>query len=92
MDEFDEMDKYIDLTDEDGNVSRYEFLDLIEYEGKEYAVLLPDDEETETVMILECIVKEDETEEYESVMDESVINAVFDLFKKGNSERFNFND
>ena len=92
MDEFDEMDKYVDLTDENGNESRYEFLDLIEYEGKDYAVLLPDDESAEVVMLLECIVGEDGAEEYQSVTDAAVNDAVFELFKKANQDKFNFTD
>lgn len=39
MDEYD--DNIVVLNDSDGNEVRFEFLDLIEYDGDEYVVLLP---------------------------------------------------
>ena len=30
-----------EFQDEDGNIFKFEFLDTIEFEGKDYAVLLP---------------------------------------------------
>ena len=33
------------LTDENGNDVNFEYLDCIEYEGVEYLVLMPEDEE-----------------------------------------------
>lgn len=41
MEEFDNM---IILNDESENEVDFEFLDLIEYQGEEYVVLLPADE------------------------------------------------
>ena len=36
----------LSLTDENGNETKFEYLDCIEYAGKEYLILLPlDDEE-----------------------------------------------
>ena len=92
MEEVDEMDRYVELTDENGKVNRYEFLDLIEYKGKEYAFLLPDDEDAEVVMILECINGEGKEEEYKSVTDQAVMDAVFEIFKETNGDQFNFYD
>ena len=46
--EGEELDNILVLNDEEGNEVEFEFLDLIEYEGEEYVVLLPvDEEETE---------------------------------------------
>ena len=39
----------ITLTDENGEDMDFEFLDLVEYEGKRYAVLLPPVEDVEGV-------------------------------------------
>ena len=41
VNEGEELDNIIVLNDEDGNEVEFEFLDLIEYEGEEYVVLLP---------------------------------------------------
>ena len=45
--EGEELDNIIVLNDENGDEIEFEFLDLIEYEGEEYVVLLPHDEEEE---------------------------------------------
>ena len=36
-----ELDNIIILNDENGNEVKFEFLDLMEYEGEEYIILLP---------------------------------------------------
>ena len=45
LNEEQELDNILVLNDEEGNEVEFEFLDLIEYEGEEYVVLLPHDEE-----------------------------------------------
>ena len=80
--EGEELDNILVLNDEEGNEVEFEFLDLIEYEGEEYVVLLPvDEEETEEpgeVVILKLEDTESEEEEsYVSVEDENVLNKVF---------------
>ena len=42
--ENEELDNIIILNDEEGNEVEFEFLDLIEFEGEEYVVLLPVEE------------------------------------------------
>ena len=44
--EGEELDNIIVLNDENGDEIEFEFLDLIEYDGEEYVVLLPNDEES----------------------------------------------
>ena len=53
-----ELDNVITLKDEEGNDVNFEFLDLIEYEGEEYVILLPmqeveEDAEPDEVVILQ---------------------------------------
>ena len=76
----------IELTDEDGVTSQFEYLTTIDHEGELYVVLmLLDDEETDDeegeVLILK-IEKDPETQEdiYVSVDDDEVSQAVFDKF------------
>ena len=45
--EGEELDNILTLNDEDGNEVEFEFLDLIEYEGEEYVILLPVEDEEE---------------------------------------------
>ena len=89
-----ELNDVIVLNDEDGNDVEFEFLDLIEYEGEEYVVLLPLDEDADEVVILKVIPGEDEddAQEYESVEDTDVLNAVFEIFKEKFKDEFNFAD
>lgn len=70
------------LTDENGNDVDFEYLDCMEYQGKEYLVLMPADEEATEVVILEVEPVDEETENYLSVEDEDVLNAVYGLFKE----------
>ena len=76
----------IELTDDDGVTTQFEYLTTIEHEGELYVVLMvlddeeQDDEEGE-VLILK-IEKDPETGEdiYVSVDDDDVSQAVFDKF------------
>ncbi|MDP4133958.1 MAG: DUF1292 domain-containing protein [Bacillota bacterium] len=82
------------LVDEDDNEVQCEWLDSIEYEGSNYAVVLPVDSEDGTVMIMEMVPDEDSDEEeawlFNGIEDEAVLEAVFELFKGNNSDEFDF--
>lgn len=90
-----ELDNIIILNDEEGNEAEFEFLDLIEYEGEEYVVLLPveeaDDAGEVVILKLEDTESEDE-ESYVSVDDEDTLNKVFEIFKEKFKDDFNFVD
>ena len=91
-----ELDNIIVLNDEEGNEVQFEFLDLIEYDGEEYVVLLPmeeNEEESGEVVILKVEDTEsDEEESYVSVDDEETLNKVFEMFKEKFKDEFNFID
>lgn len=90
-----ELDNIIVLNDEEGNETEFEFLDLIEFEGEEYVVLLPVEEadEADEVVILKLEDTESEDEEsYVSVDDEEILNKVFEIFKEKFKDDFNFVD
>ena len=88
-----EMDT-ISLTDDEGNETEFVFLDSVEYDGREFAVLVPlteDDEAAEDeVVILEVIPREnsDEIEAYRDVESEEVLQAVFRVFEANNPDLF----
>lgn len=92
----DELDNIIILNGEDGRESRFEFLDLIEYDSQEFVVLLPADEDPDEageVVILKIEPTEDlKDESYVGVEDEETLNAVFSLFKEKFKDEFNFVD
>ena len=80
------------LTDENGADTTFEYLDVIEYEGKEYLILLPADDESGEIVILEIEPVDEENENYLSVNDEVLLNAVYDLFKEKYKDILTFED
>ena len=80
------------LTDENGNDVDFEYMDCIEYEGKEYLVLMPAEEDSDELVILEVEPVDEETENYLSVDDEAVLNAVFGIFKEKYQDILNFGE
>lgn len=88
----DELDNVILMVDEDGNEVECEYIDVIEYQGKEYVVLLPiDDEEEEgEVAILEIEPISDEEEAYNTITDQATLKAVYEIFKERFKDEFNF--
>ena len=93
-----EESNIVTLKDELGNDVDFEFLDLIEYEGENYVILLPaeetEDEESDEVVILkedkEAENTDDGEESYISVDDEDTLNKVFGIFKEKFKDEFNF--
>ena len=80
------------LTDENGVDTTFEYLDCIEYEGKEYLVLMPMEDESEEIVILEVEPVDEELENYLAVEDEATLNAVFAIFKEKFQDVFTFED
>ena len=80
------------LTDENGEDADFEYIDSIEYEGKEYLVLIPVEDESGEIVILEIEPVDEETENYLSVDDEDVLNAVFGIFKEKYKDVLNFGE
>lgn len=83
-----EEDNIVELTDEDGCVVRFEYITTVDYEGDNYVVLMPldeehpeDEQEEETeVVILKIEQDENGEDTYVTVDDEDVNQAVFERF------------
>ncbi len=69
------------LVDDKGEEIVFEYLDCIEYQGKEYLVLTPMEEEGQ-IVILEVEPVDEENENYNAVEDEAVLEAVYEIFKE----------
>ena len=80
------------LTDENGNDIEFEYLDCLEYQGKEYLVLMPFDEPETEIVIMEIEPVDEENENYLAVEDEKVLNAVYDIFKEKYKDILTFED
>ena len=87
-----EEESILTLTDENGNEVEFEYLDCIEYEGKEYLVLMSPEEESEEVVILEVEPVDEENENYLAVEDEAVLVAVYEIFKERYKDVLTFED
>ena len=88
-----ELEEFIVLEDEDGNEVEFTLGDKVVYEGKEYVVLLPLEEDDNGIVILEYQEGGDEEGDlYLDVEDEDILNAVFDMFKEKYADEFDFVD
>ena len=84
-----DVNQVITLVDDNGNEIDFFFLDVIEYDGKEYAALIPVDEseDGDEGTILEAKRNADgEFDDMIGISDEAVLNAVFELFIKNYNE------
>ena len=87
-----EESEILTLTDENGQDVDFEYLDCMEYQGKEYLVLMPADEAETQLVILEVEPVDDENENYLAVEDEAVLAAVYGMFKEKYKDVLTFED
>lgn len=87
-----EEESILTLTDEDGQEVRFEYLDSVEYGGKEYLVLTPAEEAETEIVILEVEPVDGETENYLSVSDEATLDGVYGIFKERYKDILTFED
>jgi uncharacterized protein YrzB (UPF0473 family) len=87
-----EESSVLTLTDENGEDMDFEYLDCIEYEGKEYLVLIPAEEDSNEIVILEVEPVDEENENYLAVEDETVLSAVYEIFKDRFKDVLTFED
>ena len=87
-----EESSILTLTDENGVETEFEYLDCIEYNGKEYLVLIGAEEDADELVILEVEPVDEENENYLAVEDETVLDAVYEIFKERYKDVLNFED
>ena len=87
-----EEESILTLTDEHGEDMEFEYLDCIEYQGKEYLILMPVDEESNEIVILEIQPVDEENENYLAVEDEAILDAVYGIFKERYKDVLTFAD
>ena len=82
-----ETEGILTFVDEEGNDVRFEILDVVSMDEKEYLVVLPLDEEQDeeegNVLILE-IKQEDGEEVYDTVTDDEEAEKIFVKFQEQN--------
>ena len=80
------------LTDENGVETEFEYLDVIEYEGEEYLILLPTEEDNDEIVILLIEPVDEENENYLAVENEETLAAVYEIFKDRYKDVLTFAD
>lgn len=80
----------VTLVDDQGNEVEFELLDVTEYEGEEYVVLIENNEQAQDVVILKIESVDDETENYVGIDDEELLSNVFETFKEKYKDDFDF--
>lgn len=73
----------VELSDEEGNITKCEVYDIVDFEGKTYAMLMPVEEESEEepeLIVLEYIEEGDECS-FVSIEDEDEFNKVCDYIE-----------
>ena len=70
MADIEDKDNLVETVDEDGNVITFRLFDIIEFENKEYALLLPadsDDDDEDSEIVIMKLIKEDEEYSFETI-------------------------
>ncbi len=80
--EQEEQDEVIELVDENGKVINFKLLDVTEYKGEKYTLLLPaepNDEVAEDEVLIFRLNEQEET--LEVVEDEALLEEVFEFYQ-----------
>ena len=87
-----EESNLLTLTDENGVETTFEYLDCIEYQGKEYLVMIPAEDDADEIVILEIEPVDEENENYLAVESEEILSAVYAIFKERYKDVLDFAD
>lgn len=92
-DEFNEEEAIIvELTDEEGNTTEFEYLDTIGYDGDEYVVLIENVEDADGVIVLKIESVDDENESYVGIDDDELVQKIYEIFKEAHADEYDFTD
>ena len=83
-----EKDEFMLLSDDGGNTFAAEFLELIPFSGKEYAVML---EKGADEVLIFSYREEGKNEFFDGDISDEEMNAVFEIFASSNDE-FDFSE
>lgn len=85
-------DDLIVLEDENGECIRFQFLEMVRTDGKPYAVLMPleDSDDEGGVVIVEIVDLGKDSEHYDAVTDEVLLDRIFEQFREENKDKYDF--
>jgi uncharacterized protein YrzB (UPF0473 family) len=85
-----EEDEIIELVDDDGKVINFKLLDVTEYKGEKYTLLLaaePNEEIAEDEVVIFRLNEKEET--LDPIEDENLLQEIFDFYQAETDEEFN---
>jgi hypothetical protein len=85
-------DEIIELIDDYGKVIKFKLLDVTEYKGQKYTLLLaaePNDEIAEDEVVIFRLNEKDET--LDPIEDENLLQEIFDFYQAETSDDEEFN-
>lgn len=81
-----EEEQIIETVDENGNVVKFELFDIVEVDEKEYALLLPTDEDDADEVVLMRISKDGEEYLFETIDDDEEFEKVAEYVENMDDE------
>ena len=82
--------QYVEVLWEDGSVIKCEIYDVIDFENKTYALLIPmgeDDEDTE-VIVMEYVEDDEDNAHFQTIDDEDEFNRVCEYVQSFEDEEY----
>ena len=82
-----EGEELIELIDDEGNIINFRLLDVTEYKGQKYTLLLaaePNEEIAEDEVVIFCYNEAEET--LEPIEDEALLEEVFEFYQSETEE------
>lgn len=79
-------DQIIETVDENGNVVKFELFDIVEVDEKEYALLLPVEEEESDEVVLMKLTKDGEEYLFETIDDDEEFERVAEYVENMDDE------
>lgn len=79
-------DQIIETIDENGNLIKFELFDIVEVEEKEYALLLPIEEEDSDEVVLMRLKKDGEEYLFETIDDDEEFDKVAEYVESMDEE------
>lgn len=79
-------DQIIETVDENGNVVKFELFDIVEVDEKEYALLLPVEEEESDEVVLMRLSKDGEEYLFETIEDDEEFEKVAEYVENMDDE------
>ena len=88
--EMNEEQQYVEVLWEDGSVIKCEIYDVIDFEGKTYALLLPAEEAEEEaeIIVMEYVEEDEDNGYFQSIEDEDEFNRVCEYIQTVENEEY----